>query len=398
MRFVTDKSWDGAMSTRDLSYAELSRLAARFTAVLRALGINKGYRVFTIMGRIPELYITMLGALRNGSVVSPLFSAFGPEPIATRVEIGQADVLVTTKAIYQRKIAKIRDRLTSVRHVLVVDDDKSGEQLPGTLNFWDWMTAADENTRSSRPPPTTRPYCTSPVAPRAPPRAPSMSTAPSRCTMSPAATHSIFIPTTSIGAQLIPMGHRNVVRHHQSPAARRDVGCRRSGVRRRTVVPDTAGPKCLGLVHRTDRIRMLIKAGPNLRGTIASPAAVHRQCGRTTQSEAVWWENGCWAYRFTTIGGKPKPVDHDRQHAAFDIKPGSMGGRTWVDAYIVHQNDDGSTSVIEEPDVEGELALKPGWPSMFRGYLHAEDRYRKCFSDGLYLTGDLAKKDADGYF
>ncbi|OOK72103.1 AMP-binding enzyme family protein [Mycobacterium kansasii] len=66
------------MSTRDLSYAELSRLAARFTGVLRALGINKGYRVFTIMGRIPELYITMLGALRNGSVVSPLFSAFGP--------------------------------------------------------------------------------------------------------------------------------------------------------------------------------------------------------------------------------------------------------------------------------------------------------------------------------
>jgi len=35
---------------------------------------------------------------------------------------------------------------------------------------------------------------------------------------------------------------------------------------------------------------------------------------------------------------------------------------------------------------------------MFRGYLHAEERYRQCFADGLYLTGDLAKKDADGYF
>ena len=59
------------------------------------------------MGRVPELYISMLGALRNGSVVSPLFSAFGPEPIATRVTIGSANVIVTTAAIYKRKIAKI---------------------------------------------------------------------------------------------------------------------------------------------------------------------------------------------------------------------------------------------------------------------------------------------------
>ena len=59
--------------------------------MLRSLGVGKGDRVFTIMGRIPELYVAMLGALRNGCVVSPLFSAFGPEPIATRVNIGEAD-------------------------------------------------------------------------------------------------------------------------------------------------------------------------------------------------------------------------------------------------------------------------------------------------------------------
>ena len=35
---------------------------------------------------------------------------------------------------------------------------------------------------------------------------------------------------------------------------------------------------------------------------------------------------------------------------------------------------------------------------MFRGYLHEEERYRKCFAGGWYLTGDLAKRDADGYF
>ncbi len=54
--------------------------------------------------------------------------------------------------------------------------------------------------------------------------------------------------------------------------------------------------------------------------------------------------------------------------------------------------------VIDAPDVEGELAIKLGWPSMFRGYLHEEERYRKCFVDGWYLSGDLAKRDADGYY
>jgi acetyl-CoA synthetase len=35
---------------------------------------------------------------------------------------------------------------------------------------------------------------------------------------------------------------------------------------------------------------------------------------------------------------------------------------------------------------------------MFRGYLGQEERYKKCFRDGWYLTGDLAKRDADGYY
>jgi hypothetical protein len=54
--------------------------------------------------------------------------------------------------------------------------------------------------------------------------------------------------------------------------------------------------------------------------------------------------------------------------------------------------------VIEEPGVQGELALRPGWPSMFRAYWNEPERYRKCFAGGWYLTGDLAKRDRDGYF
>jgi acetyl-CoA synthetase len=82
-----------------------------------------------------------------------------------------------------------------------------------------------------------------------------------------------------------------------------------------------------------------------------------------------------------------------------DIKPGSMGmPLPGVEAAIVRRLEDGSLSEIKEPMTSGQLALKRGWPSMFRGYLHEEERYRKNFSGEWYLTGDLAMRDEDGYF
>jgi acetyl-CoA synthetase len=69
-----------------------------------------------------------------------------------------------------------------------------------------------------------------------------------------------------------------------------------------------------------------------------------------------------------------------------------------IDAGIVRRRPDGTIEPVKDPDTEGELALRPGWPSMFRGYLHEDERYRKCFAGEWYLTGDLAKRDADGYF
>ncbi len=57
-------------------------------------------------GRVPELYTAVLGTLSHGSVACALFSAFGPEPIRQRLELGDARVLVTTSALYRRKIAR----------------------------------------------------------------------------------------------------------------------------------------------------------------------------------------------------------------------------------------------------------------------------------------------------
>ncbi|OOK63387.1 AMP-binding enzyme family protein [Mycobacterium kansasii] len=202
------------------------------------------------------------------------------------IEIGQADVLVTTKAIYQRKIAKIRDGYV-VRHVLCGGRHKSGEQTAGNAQLLDWMTAADENTPSSRPPPTTRPYCTSPVAPRAPQGRHPCPRRRRRCTMSPAAyaldlhpddiywctADPGWVTGTSYGI-ISPLLHgvTSVVDEAEFDAERWYRILQDQSVSVWYTAPTG--------------IRMLIKAGAELAGTIASPSCGSSPGGRTTQSRS----------------------------------------------------------------------------------------------------------------
>ncbi|HTY32156.1 acetate--CoA ligase [Mycobacterium sp.] len=406
LRFVADVGWDGAITMHDLTYAELGRFAKRFCSALHSLGINKGHRVFTIMGRSPELYIAMLGALRNGSVVSPLFSAFGPEPIATRVTIGQADVLVTTRAIYERKIAKIRDRLPTVRHVFIADDLRgehgAGDPPTGTLNFWDWVDAADEDapmepttaedpallhfTSGTTGTPKGAIHVHGAVAMHYVTGLYALDLHPDDiywCTADPG-----WVTGTSYGI-ISPLLHgvTSIVDEAEFDAQRWYQILQDQAVSVWYTAPTA--------------IRMLIKAGPELPAQYRFPRLRFiASVGEPLNPEAVWWgkrvlglpiHDNWWQTETGGIMIANTP--------AFDIKPGSMGRPLpGVDAYIVRHNEDDAAEVVDEPDVEGELALKPGWPSMFRGYLNAEERYRNSFSNGLYLSGDLAKMDADGYF
>ena len=128
--------WIGkAGERRDLSYADLAAETSRFANALAALGLRPGDRVFVLMGRLPELYVAVLGALKARCVASPLFSAFGPEPIATRCEMGQARVLVTTPELYRRKVQGLRQRLPDLQHVIVVGDASAGD--PGVHGWAD---------------------------------------------------------------------------------------------------------------------------------------------------------------------------------------------------------------------------------------------------------------------
>jgi acetyl-CoA synthetase len=92
--------------------------------------------------------------------------------------------------------------------------------------------------------------------------------------------------------------------------------------------------------------------------------------------------------------------------AATDVKPGSMGRPLpGIEAAVLERDErgnlvftNGEPKRLDRTGREGELVLRPGWPSMFRGYLNEPARYAKCFEAGWYRSGDLVRSDADGYF
>jgi acetyl-CoA synthetase len=389
-------------SVADFTFGKLRDQTNRFANVLRKLGVSKGDRVFLLAGRIPQLYIAALGTLKHRAVFSPLFSAFGPEPIRTRLTIGGARVLVTTTSLYRRKVAAIRSAVPTLERVILVNDDGQTTETAGTLDYDRLMAEVDDQ------------YEIGPTDPE----------------------DMALLHFTS-GTTGTPKGavhvHGAVVAHHVTGKLALDLHpsdifwCTAdpgwvTGTSYGIIAPLTNGitsiideaefdaqrwyqtlqdQKVSVWYTAPTAIRMLMKAGAEIaRCYDLSRLRLLASVGEPLNPEAVVWGKEALGLPFhdnwwqTETGGIMIS-----NYASMDIHPGSMGKPLpGIEATIVRAKDDGGVEVIEEPGVQGELALRPGWPSMFRAYWNEPERYRKCFVGGWYLTGDLAKKDADGYF
>ena len=387
---------------RDFTYARLQNLTNRFANVLGSLGVKRGDRVYVLAGRIPELYVAALGTLKNRSVFCPLFSAFGPEPIRARLTIGQARVLVTTPSLYERKVAPQRASLPGLEHVLLVGDGREPTRVTGTSDYHALMADADDH------------FVIGPTDPE----------------------DMALLHFTS-GTTGKPKGavhvHEAVVAHHITGRLALDLHpddifwCTAdpgwvTGTSYGIIAPLTNGVTSIvdegdfdaerwyGILQAErvtvwytapTAIRMMMKAGADLvRKYDMRSLRFLSSVGEPLNPEAVVWGDEAFGHPFhdnwwqTETGGIMIA-----NFAGMDIRPGSMGRPLpGVDAAIVRKIGDDRIEVIEQPDSQGELALRPGWPSMFRDYWGEPARYRKCFVGGWYLTGDLARRDADGYF
>jgi acetyl-CoA synthetase len=392
---------DGAVT--DVSYAQLRDLTGRFAQVLTDLGVQRGERVASLLGRQPEQYVAALGTLKRGAVFCPLFSSFGPEPVRDRLRLGSARVLVTTANLYRRRLAHLRDELPDLQDVLVT----GGVEDPATEDLDALLAAA----------------CPDYVIPDTDPEDPALLHFTSGTTGKPK------------GAVHV---HQAVVAHHATSTYALDLHrgdvfwCTAdpgwvTGTSYGIIAPLTHGATLLSYAGEFDAkawyrtlaeqhvqvwytaptaLRMLMRYGEELPQGYDLSALRHvASVGEALNPEVVvwgekalglpvhdnWWQTETGAIMISN-------------HRGMEIRPGSMGRPVpGVDAAVLVRGRDGRADVasgaarVAEVGETGELALRPGFPSMFRGYLDDPERTAKCFGAGWYLSGDLARVDGDGY-
>jgi acetyl-CoA synthetase len=383
----------------DLTYAGLAAAASRFANVLRRLHVDRGDRVFALLGRVPDLYIAALGTLKSAGVFCPLFSQFGPDPVAQRIARGDARVLVTTTALYNKKVVFPRDRLPTLAHVLLVDAPAHGPN-----GVWSLPALMAEASEHSEPPATTA-------------ETPALLHFTSGTTGLPKGAvhvHEAALMHYATGLFVLDLHPEDIYWCTADPGwvTGTSYGIIAPLLHGVTTIVDEAdfdaerwfsilqNHKVTVWYTAPTAIRRLMRLSgePRARYDLGALRLVH-SVGEPLNPEAVVWgqralglpiHDNWWQ---TETGGIMIA-----NYAGMDIRPGSMGRPVpGVEAAIVRRKEQ-DLQVVTEPGVEGEIAIRTGWPSMFRGYLHDEARYAKCFSGSWYLSGDLATRDADGYF
>jgi acetyl-CoA synthetase len=95
--------WEGEPGdVRKLTYGELDRQVCKLAGVMRRLGVRPGDRVGIFMPMCPEVAISVLATAKIGAVIIPLFSGYGPEAIASRLNDGEAKLLICADGFYRR--------------------------------------------------------------------------------------------------------------------------------------------------------------------------------------------------------------------------------------------------------------------------------------------------------
>jgi len=394
----------------DVTYAELAERSSRFANALDALGVEAGERVFLLTPRTVDLFVAALGTLKHRSVLCPLFSAFGPEPIRQRLDLGSGRVLVTTPTLYRRRVAGIVDSLPELRHVLLTGGHApTAPSTPvGTLDLDSLLAEAGPSyvIPATDPEDTALLHFTSGTT-----GTPKGAVHVHAAIISHHATGRIaldlhpddvywctadpgWVTGTSYGI-ISPLAHgvTSVVDEGDFDAERWYSLLESEGVTVWYTSPTA--------------LRMLMRAGTDVpRAHDLSRLRFVASVGEPLNPEVVMWGNevlglpvhdNWWQ---TETGGIMVA-----NYACMDIRPGSMGRPLpGIDAAVLRRDENGKvltdtdgTAVEAALGEQGELALRPGWPSMFRGYLGEDERYRSCFVGDWYLSGDLARLDEDGY-
>lgn len=376
------------------TFDEMKRFSNRVANILKSHStLEKGDRLFTLLPRIPEVYFSILGAMKMGVVVGPLFEAFMEQAIFDRLVDSEAQVLITTKELLQRvpieKLPHLETIFVIGDHIeetdKILDFDKRFNSASEEFDM-EWLDLDDE----------------------------------------------MFIHYTS-GSTTAPKGiihvGRAMIQHYQT--AKYVLDLKEDDVFWCTADPGwmvgtsygILGPWLHGVTNvvignrfnahtwyntiqqygvsvwysAPTAFRMLMGAGRNVLEEYNLSSLRHiASIGETLNPEVIKWgmeelghriHDTYWA---TEMGGLMIS-----NYPCMDIKIGSMG-KPIPGIYATIVDHEGNEV---PPYTLGHIAFEKGWPSMMQQIWNNPERYERYFlNDQWFISGDSGFKDEDGYF
>lgn len=377
--------WEGEREEKKkFTFAEMAILSNQFANLLKEEGVERGDRVFFFLPRVPELYYGFLGALKTGAIAGTLFSAFGPQALLDRLQSSGAKILVTNHKLLPR-MKKIRRRLKELEKIIIVED---------------FATELQNKSKKFK------------VAHMAPDE-PAFMLYTSGTTGKPKGvvhTHRAIILEHMTAKWVLDLRDEDVYWCTADPGwvtgiAYEILGSWSNGASSLVYEGRFSPEKWYQLIqdYRVNvwytaptAIRMLAAKNSGLvKKFDLSSLRLLASVGEPLNPEAVWWGLKTFGLPFhdnwwqTETGGILIA-----NYPCMDIKPGSMGKPVpGVEAGVVDDNGkELPTNKI------GNLAIKPGWPSMMKKIWRRPKKYKTYFVNNWYISGDLAYKDKDGYF
>lgn len=385
-----------ADETREEKYTfqEMKELTNKVANVLKTYGdVKKGDRVFVFMPRSPELYFSIIGAIKTGAIVGPLFEAFMEKAVKDRLEDSEAKVLITTPELLPRVPV---DDLPALKHIFLVGENVVEDGR--NIDLIKKMSEADK-------------YFEVEGVDR---------------------DDGLLLHYTS-GSTGRPKGillpHNAMIQQYQT--ARWVLDLQEDDVYWCTADPGwvtgtaygTFGPWLTGTsnvviggrfkpekwYHSLEKyrvtvwysaptaFRMLMGAGDDLIKQFDLSSLRHiLSVGEPLNPEVIRWGEKVFDLQIHDTWWMTETGAHlICNYPCLEIKPGSMGKAIpGIEAAIV--DDQGN---VLPPNRMGNLAIKKGWPAMMKAVWNNKEKYDSYFMPGgWYVSGDSAYMDEDGYF
>jgi acetyl-CoA synthetase len=382
--------WYGpSAALRELTYRDLSEMASRCANLLVQLGVRKGDRVAALMPRVPETFAVMLGAMKLGAIYVPIFTGFGPDGVGYRLSHSGARIVFTHNAY--------RDNIPSDSGVQVVCLNE-GRSRDGDV---DLASALSQASSSFEAVPCDR-YEVATIIYT------SGSTGQAKgCAIAYNLLAAIW-PYIRYGVDLDPAkdlfwptgdpgwGY-GLCCYLPAFAMGATVVCSSANLAPADCVAFLAREKITNLATTPTLLRGLMSLGEDAVKASGVQVRAISSCGEPLNGEVVDFFRRCW---------QVTPMDHygatefalpigNYNGATMAVKPGSMG--LPCPGYTMAIVDEGGTEV--PPGQVGLIAQKSGPGSAYwMRYWEDPEATRSLRHGDWICTGDLGRRDDDGYF